>query len=106
MNYFREAVAIIGGQVETARLMQFSQSIVSQMATGERPIPAGRCRQLEFLTKGKVTRYQLRPDIFGTSARDKEIYVTESREQRVLKGKQAPRAPEPPATRTIYKKKA
>ena len=31
-----------------------------------RPVPAHRCRAIEKLTGGDVTRFELRPDIFGT----------------------------------------
>lgn len=33
-------------------------------------IPSEHCRRLEYATGGKVTRYQMRPDIFGRGPED------------------------------------
>lgn len=74
MNYFKEAVKIVGTQDKMAEALGINQAAVSQIVTGHKPIPPARCRHIEFLTRGKITRYQLRPDIFGASAKDKIIY--------------------------------
>ncbi len=37
-----------------------------------RGIPAARCIAIEEATDGAVTRYDLRPDVFGTPANDSE----------------------------------
>lgn len=35
-----------------------------------RRVPAEYCRRLEHATGGKVTRYQMRPDVFGHGPND------------------------------------
>ncbi len=47
------------------KLGGLSQSTVSSYVTGRRTLPPKHCRKIEALTAGQVTRYQLRPDIFG-----------------------------------------
>ncbi|GAB2507279.1 helix-turn-helix domain-containing protein [Microbulbifer agarilyticus] len=42
-----------------------SQGQVSQWVKGVRPIPATHCVAIERITGGAVTRYELRPDVFG-----------------------------------------
>lgn len=60
------AIQMCEGQDSLAkRLGLKSQGTVSQWVTGRRPVPSKHCRKIEELTKGKVTRYDLRPDIFG-----------------------------------------
>lgn len=40
-------------------------SLVSQWATGRRPVAAHHCLAIEQATDRSITRYQLRPDVFG-----------------------------------------
>lgn len=51
-------------QQEFADQVGVTQGRVSQWLKGEK-IPAERCIQIEAATGGKVTRYDLRPDVFG-----------------------------------------
>jgi DNA-binding transcriptional regulator YdaS (Cro superfamily) len=59
-----KAIAIIGGTNATARALGIKPPSVSKWLRKGRA-PAERCRDIEKLTKGKVTRYELRPDVFG-----------------------------------------
>ena len=62
------AISLLGGQSELAQKLGLkSQGTISQWVTGRRPLPAIHCRKIEELTDGKVTRYELRPDVFGDS---------------------------------------
>lgn len=63
----REAITACGGQAPLARTLHVSQPVVWQWANGRRPVPAERCRDIEQATAGRVTRYQLRPDVFGSN---------------------------------------
>ncbi len=56
----REAVG--GKAVDLARLLGLTESAISQW----KRVPAGRAIEIEQKTGGKVTRYQLRPDFFGS----------------------------------------
>jgi len=52
-------------QAELAGALGVTQSIVSQWLNGSTRITAERAVQIEQITQGKVTRTDLRPDIFG-----------------------------------------
>ncbi len=60
-RYLNRAFEIIGGQGEAARKL----GIQSQAITQWDVCPPLRARPIEYLTKRRVTRYQLRPDVFG-----------------------------------------
>lgn len=63
-----QAVAILGSQALLARSIGVSAPCVYQWVNGKRPVPARRCLAIEKATKGKVSRYDLRPDIYGEPA--------------------------------------
>lgn len=63
-----QAVFIVGSQAGLARALGVSVPCIHQWRNGERPVPAGRCLAIEKATKGKVSRYVLRPDIYGEPA--------------------------------------
>lgn len=53
---------------------QITRHISPQAITGwikKNRVPADRCLAIEKLLEGKVTRYEMRPDVFGTE-RDPE----------------------------------
>lgn len=56
-----------GLQNQLARLLKISPVLISQWAGGSRRVPAERCLPIEEATNGAVTRYELRPDVFGKS---------------------------------------
>ena len=56
-----EAVALIGGPAAVGKELGITSQAVSQW----RIAPAERGLEIERLTGGEVTRYDLRPDIFG-----------------------------------------
>lgn len=51
-------------QAELGSLLNVSQSVVSQWLRGETRITAERAIQIEKATNGKVSREELRPDLF------------------------------------------
>lgn len=53
---------IVGSEAEVARRLKVSSEAVRKW---KKTLPPPRARQLEDLTGGAVTRYDLRPDIFG-----------------------------------------
>ncbi len=59
------AVAAVGSQTELAHRIGCSQVFVHQMLRGRRAVSARLCLPIERATGGAVTRYDLRPDIFG-----------------------------------------
>lgn len=65
-----QAVVIVGSQAGLARELGVSVPCIHQWLSGERPVPAGRCLAIEKATNGQVSRYVLRPDIYGDPADD------------------------------------
>ena len=51
-----------GGAARLAKALGISRSFLSQMASGYAPVSPARCIQIEVLTKGAVTRCDLRDD--------------------------------------------
>lgn len=68
IKLIKKAIQICEGQEKMASDLGLrSQGSISQWVTGRRPLPPKHCIKIEQLTDGEVTRYQLRPDIFGTA---------------------------------------
>lgn len=63
MSKLQDAVNLFGSQARLAEELE-----VTPMAVGQwfkRGVPAKRAVQIERATKGKVTKHDLRPDLFG-----------------------------------------
>ena len=58
------AIRLAGGVPAIARAFEISQPAIHRWRARGKP-PADRVIALERATMGRVTRYQLRPDIFG-----------------------------------------
>lgn len=58
--------------MELARRLNLTPATVNQWVQGSRPVPPERCRAIEDATRGAVTRYDLRPDIFGPPPADED----------------------------------
>ena len=65
------AIKILGSQDALALALGIKSPSITGFRKRER-VPAERCLQIEELTGGKVTRYELRPDVFGSPARRKK----------------------------------
>lgn len=64
MNALDKAIGHVGGAASLAeKLGIWNTAITNWKARGR--VPATRCIQIETATAGAVTRYDLRPDIFG-----------------------------------------
>jgi DNA-binding transcriptional regulator YdaS (Cro superfamily) len=61
------AVEFAGGQSALARMIGVRQGYIWKWLQSGRTSPK-YCLAIERVTFGKVTRYQLRPDVFGASA--------------------------------------
>ncbi len=48
-----------------ARALELKPPTVHQWLDGSREVPAAQCLKIENKTSGAVTRYDLRPDVFG-----------------------------------------
>lgn len=66
MEALRKAVELAGGVTALADKLGVGQSVVSNWLMRE-SIPPQRCVEIETAVQGAVTRYELRPDIFGTA---------------------------------------
>jgi len=63
MTPIRKAIDILGSQAALARHLGVKPPFVSQLVSGERPIPIHHAISIERATAGEVTVEQLRPDI-------------------------------------------
>jgi len=62
----KKSMELYGGtQAEFARACGISQGLVSQFLSGHKRPGWKTCQKIEKVTNGRVTRYQLRSDIFG-----------------------------------------
>jgi DNA-binding transcriptional regulator YdaS (Cro superfamily) len=59
------AVDLCGTQASLARAINVPPALVWQWVNGRRPVAAKHCIGIEDATAGAVTRYDLRPDVFG-----------------------------------------
>lgn len=66
MNHLERAADLLGSQKSLAESIGVSAVFVSQMISGVKQIPPRLCLPIEEATEGAVTRYDLRPDIFGS----------------------------------------
>lgn len=66
------AIRHVGGQAEMARRIDVPVAMVWQWSKGLRPIPSKHCIPIERATNGAVTRYDLRPDVFGDAPASNE----------------------------------
>ena len=63
-----KAVEIAGSQAELARRIGKKQAHVWNWLNRDKEVPAESVLSIEAATAGKVTRHDLRPDIFGKAA--------------------------------------
>lgn len=59
-------------QAEFAAQLNVHPSLIWQWLNKERPISAIKAREIEGITGGELTRYMLRPDVFGTDPTKKK----------------------------------
>lgn len=63
-NLIEKACDLVGGMSTLAKLCDVSPPAVFKWVKKNKA-PANRCIQIEKATKGKVRRFELRPDVFG-----------------------------------------
>ena len=59
----REVIELLGGTRATARLIGVTPRAVQKWKSSK--IPAERVLELERLCDARITRYRMRPDVFG-----------------------------------------
>jgi DNA-binding transcriptional regulator YdaS (Cro superfamily) len=62
-----KAARLVGSQTALAKELQITPQAVQQWVASGKP-PSNRCIAIEKAVSGEVTRYDLRPDVFGPSA--------------------------------------
>jgi DNA-binding transcriptional regulator YdaS (Cro superfamily) len=65
LSALARAIEIAGGQTALARAIECKQAHVWNWLNRDKCVPAEKCRAIEAATNGQVTRYELRPDVFG-----------------------------------------
>lgn len=66
-----QACRLLGSQEALAAALRIKSPSISEWRLRGR-VPAVRCIPIESVTKGVITRYQLRPDIFGNAQSDQQ----------------------------------
>jgi DNA-binding transcriptional regulator YdaS (Cro superfamily) len=64
----KTAVGLLGSQKALAKAISRPQSRISEVINLQGKIPAEWCLPIEQVTGGKVTRHQLRPDLYPAEA--------------------------------------
>lgn len=64
-----EAIKAAGSQGKLAALIGKQQGHIGKWLHRDKKVPAESCVPIEMATGGKVTRYDLRPDVFGEKPR-------------------------------------
>lgn len=67
VEIIKQACAIVGSQAELARRVGVRPQMITNWMDGKR-VTAERAVAIEKATGGKVTRQELRPDLFGEAA--------------------------------------
>lgn len=65
------AIAAVGGQSKLARLIGKTQGHISSWLRRDAKVPAECVLAVEAACEGAVTRYELRPDIYGAAPTSK-----------------------------------
>jgi DNA-binding transcriptional regulator YdaS (Cro superfamily) len=65
LEALQKAIELAGGQSELGRRISAKQQTVHYWVSVMGKAPAEYCRPIEAAVDGQVTRYQLRPDVFG-----------------------------------------
>lgn len=60
-----KAIAYVGSMQALALILGITKGAVSQWKNEARRVPSEHCRPIEAAVNGLVTRFDLRPDIFG-----------------------------------------
>jgi|TARA_R110000822_G_C15317873_1_gene493395 DNA-binding transcriptional regulator YdaS (Cro superfamily) len=65
INALSKAITTVGGQGKLAGLIGKRQGHIGNWLHRDKKVPAEVCVAIETATGGEVTRYDLRPDVFG-----------------------------------------
>ena len=71
MEIIKKAITEAGGIAEMAAKIGVGPTAVSNWQLRKK-VPAERCLAIEAATDGAVTRYELRPDVFGAPPAKRE----------------------------------
>lgn len=66
------AIELCGGQAALARVIGTKQQNVAYWRTAVKGVPAEMAQAIEDASGGKVTRQELRPDVFGPPSQPSE----------------------------------
>lgn len=64
IDALKKAIKTIGSQRRLSKNLGISSQRVNHWVNRDKKVPGEFCIAIEKLTKGKVTRFELRPDIF------------------------------------------
>lgn len=64
ISAIQRAIELVG-PANLAKVLGVKPQFITALGKGDRPVPPARCLAIEDATAGAVTRYELRPDVFG-----------------------------------------
>lgn len=67
-----KAIALFGTHKRLAKAADINQSQITRMLNRERPVTAISAVKIDKATGGEVSKYALRPDIFGKPPKDEK----------------------------------
>jgi len=67
-TFFKHYVAEVGGRAEAAARLGVSVGMVGHIELGRRRVSIALAKRLETETGGRMSRHDLRPDIFGPAS--------------------------------------
>ncbi len=65
MNYFKDFVQSVGTHKLASEQLGVSRAYVTQILLGRKKVSFKVAKRVESLTSGRITRKDLRPDIYG-----------------------------------------
>tara|TARA_R110001583_G_scaffold155783_4_gene307444 strand:- start:298 stop:543 length:246 start_codon:yes stop_codon:yes gene_type:complete len=71
-QYVLVAAEVLGGKKALAKAIGVTPQFVGQLACGARPVPPRHCIPIEVASNMAVSRYDLRPDVFGENPKNSE----------------------------------
>jgi len=67
------AAEALGGKNALAKALGVTPQFIGQLACGIRPVPPRHCIPIEVASSMAVSRYDLRPDVFGKKPADSDV---------------------------------
>ncbi len=65
INKFTDFINVAGGCKEAAEMLGVTRELIYNIRNGHRQVSFKQAQKIESLTSGRISRKDLRPDIYG-----------------------------------------